>query len=239
MHHSHDHPTHSHNHEHHDGHEHTLMNELICHLPYAIYSVALGLAILSLLSAVVFGHTADPQMVKKGTKILFHSFHFMHIVFATTGTLITFFRFSKNVGKALLVGIISPAIFCMLSDAVLPYIGGRMLGVPMHFHLCFISEWTNVVPFMFVGLINGFVIKDHKNVAQAAHGLTSHAVHIFVSSLASMFYLVSHGFTEWYSQIGMVFLLLIIAVVVPCTLSDVVVPMAIAKMGNVREKHTD
>jgi hypothetical protein len=232
-----------HAHDHHinhvagHDHDHTVVNELICHLPYAIYSVALGLAILSLLSAVVFGHGADPVVVKKGTKILFHCFHFMHIVFAATGTLITFFRFSKNIGKALLVGIISPIIFCMLSDAVLPYIGGRMLGVPMHFHICFLTEWKKVIPFLFVGLINGFVMKDHKNVAQATHGLTSHAVHIFVSSLASMFYLVSHGFTNWYDQIGMVFLLLIVAVVVPCTLSDVVVPMAIAKMGNTREKH--
>lgn len=235
MHHPHDHPNH---HEHHETHDHSLWGELMCHLPYAIYSVALGLAILSLLSAVGFGQGSDPKVVKKATKILFHSFHFMHIVFASTGTLITFFRFSKNVYKALLVGIISPAIFCMLSDAVLPYVGGRMLGVPMHFHLCFISEWSNVLPFLLVGLINGFVMKEHKNTEQATHGLTSHAVHIFVSSLASMFYLVSHGFTEWYSHIGMVFLLLIIAVIVPCTLSDVVVPMAIAKMGSDREKHS-
>lgn len=233
MQHSHDHHDHSHSHG-----EHTLMGELMCHLPYAIYSVAFGLAILSFLSAVVFGYNADPILVKKGTKILFHSFHFMHIVFATTGTLITFFRFSKNVTKAFFVGIISPAIFCMLSDAVLPYIGGRMLGVPMHFHICFISEWSNVIPFMAVGLINGFVMRKYKNIKQEAHGLTSHAVHIFVSSLASMFYLVSHGFTQWYTDIGMVFLLLIVAVVVPCTLSDVVVPMAIAKMGKPHEKYS-
>lgn len=233
------HDMHDHHDHHHDtnhNHEHTLMGELFCHLPYAIYSVALGLAILSLLSAVVFGHTADPQVVKKGTKILFHSFHFMHIVFAATGTLITFFRFSQNVFKALIVGILSPAFFCMLSDAVLPYIGGRMLGVPMHFHLCFVSEWSNVLPFLLVGLLNGFVMS--KNGAKMNHGLTSHAVHIFVSSLASMFYLVSHGFTQWYAQIGAVFLLLIVAVVLPCTLSDVVVPMFIAKMGKEGEKHT-
>jgi hypothetical protein len=162
----------------------------------------------------------------------------MHIVFATTGTLITFFRFSKNVSRALLVGILSPMVFCVLSDAVLPYIGGRMLGVSMDLHFCFISEWHNVIPFLCVGLINGFVMRHHCDSEQASHGLTSHAMHIFVSSLASMFYLVSHGLADWYTQIGMVFLLLIVSVVIPCTLSDVVVPMFIAKLGIVDEKYS-
>jgi hypothetical protein len=224
-----------HTHVHHD---HTIMGELLCHWPYAIFSVACGLAILSFLSAVTIGQSVEPALAKKGAKILFHSFHFMHIVFASAGTLITFFRFSKNIFRALLIGIISPLIFCVLSDAVLPYLGGLALGVPMHFHLCIASELHNVLPFLFVGILSGFATRFAVGQNSMMYSLGSHAAHIFVSSMASMFYLVSHGFTEWYTQIGMVFLFLIFAVVVPCTLSDVVVPMAIARMGNEDEKHT-
>jgi len=219
-------------HSHHDSHQgSTVFSELVCHLPYAVFSVALSLAILSFFSMLTSLH-ADEVFVRKGASMLFHSFHFMHIVFAATGALITFFRFSQSYFKAIIVGVCSPAFFCMLSDAVLPYIGGRMLGVPMHFHLCFISELHNVLPFLIVGIINGLAISTHEREKKSSYSLSSHAMHIFVSSLASTFYLVAHGFTNWYEHIGSVFLFLIFAVVVPCTFSDVIVPMIVAKGGS-------
>ena len=171
------------------------------------------------------------MIVKKGSKALFHSFHFIHILFAATGTVVTFRRFSKNKFQALIVGIVSPTLFCILSDAVLPYLGGTILGVHMHFHACFLTEPQRVLPFLIMGIINGFVMSGHHESKQGGYSLSSHATHIFISSLASTFYLISHGFTNWYVSIGNVFVLLIIAVVVPCTLADVVVPMAMARLG--------
>lgn len=231
------HDEHSHNHDHKHGHDHghshngenPIIHELMCHLPYAIYSVAFSLIMLSVYS--VFTMSLDPAIVKKGSKALFHSFHFMHIVFAATGTIITFCRFSKNYLRALVVGTLSTIFFCILSDAILPYIGGRILGVDMHFHMCFLTEPQRVIPFLIMGLINGFVMSMHHASKQGGYSLTSHASHIAISSLASTFYLISHGFTNWYVSIGNVFILLIIAVVVPCTLADVVVPMTMARLG--------
>ena len=66
------------------------------------------------------------------------------------------------------------------------------------------------------------------------YAITSHVAHIFVSSLASTFYLVAHGFSNWYDNIGFVFLSMIVAVVIPCTLSDVVVPMTFAKAESMK-----
>lgn len=210
-------------------HEHTLLGELICHLPYAIFSVSFGLVLLSFVTYYSFDEPVD--LICRKSNVLFHSFHFMHIVFAATGTLITFFRYSRNMIKALLVGIISPTVFCTLSDSILPYLGGKMLGVDMHFHLCFITELSNVIPFLIVGIVNGFIMSRHHGDRQWLYAITSHAIHILVSSLASIFYLVSHGCVDWYQFIGLVFIYLIGAVVVPCTLSDVVVPMLFARMG--------
>ncbi len=219
---------HDHGHDHHHDHDHTLIGELACHLPYAFFSVALGLTILSFVTFFTFNGW-ESQVVQDGADTLFHSFHFMHIAFAATGTLITFFRFSKNVFRALLVGVFSSTFFCLLSDVFLPYIGGELLGMHMHLHICFATELANVLPFLFVGIINGFVMSRHEVDRQPYYSLFSHFAHIFISSLASIFYLVSHGFFHWQDHIGYVFLLLIVAVVVPCTLSDVVVPMLIAK----------
>jgi hypothetical protein len=206
-----------------EGHQHTLMGELLCHLPYAIFSVAFGLMILSF---VTFDDSVDTCY---RADVLFHSFHFMHIVFAATGTLLTFFRYSRNVFKAILLGIFSPAIFCTLSDSIFPYIGGQMLGMHMHFHLCFVTELYNVIPFLVIGIINGFIMSKHHGDRQWLYAITSHATHIVVSSLAAIFYLVSHGCTDWYRIIGAIFVFLIFAVVVPCTLSDVVVPILVAR----------
>lgn len=218
-------------HHHHDdlhGHEHTLKSELVHHVPYAIFSVAFALSILSLFAFIARGFP-DATGTSKGFKMLFHSFHFMHLVFATTGTLIMFRRFSKSVWAAMTIGIISPVFFCTLSDSILPYLGGRALGVTMSFHLCFWTELYNVIPFLVVGLINGWVMSVHHSSRQGFYSVFSHFIHIFVSSLAATFYLVAHGFFDWYKQMGAVFLFIIIAVVIPCTLSDIVVPMFFAK----------
>ena len=91
--------SHDHDHDHNHDHEHTLIGELMCHLPYAFFSVALGLTILSFVSYFSFNN-GDTVAAQEGADTLFHSFHFMHIAFAATGTLITFFRFSKNVVRA-------------------------------------------------------------------------------------------------------------------------------------------
>ena len=143
--------------------------------------------------------------------------------------MLTFMRYSKNMLLGIVVGIISPSFFCMLSDAVLPYFGGKMFGVQMHWHICLVSELHNVLPFLVIGIINGIVMSQHHESKQGLYSIFSHFVHILVSSLASTFYIVSHGFGNWYSSIGYLFLFLIGAVVVPCTFSDVVVPMMVAK----------
>jgi hypothetical protein len=44
-------------------------------------------------------------------------------------------------------------------------------------------------------------------------------------------YTISHGMHNWHEYMGILFILLIIAVVIPCTLSDVVVPAYFAGMG--------
>ena len=218
------------------SHEHTLQSELVHHLPYAIFSVAFALSILSFLTFISRGF-GDPTVMNKGYKMLFHAFHFMHLVFAATGTVVMYRRFSKSIGFAILIGIFSPIIFCTLSDSILPYLGGRALGVDMHFHLCFITELKNVIPFLIVGIINGLILSSHHASRQGFYSVFSHAIHIFVSSLAATTYIVAHGFSDWYKQIGAVFIFIIIAVVIPCTLSDVVVPMRFAKARHKDEKH--
>ncbi len=228
---------------HHHDHDHGLRGELAHHLPYAIFSVAIGLVILSILDVFGLnsghhGHVcAEHAHGMHGAHLLFHSFHFLHIIFAVTGSLIMFSRFSANLIRGAVVAVVSSIIFCTLSDVILPYIAGLMLGVNMRFHLCFASELHNIIPFLSIGLINGIVMSKHVSSLKPFYSVGSHFGHILISSLASLFYLVSEGFDNWYPQMGLLFVFLVIAVVVPCTLADVVVPMFFAKSRKDNEKY--
>lgn len=208
----------------HDDHDCSLISEITHHIPYAIFSVAFGFIVLSFVDFFSVSY--------KNPHLLFHSFHFLHLIFATTGSLITFSRFSNNLIKGIIVSLFSSVFFCTLSDVVLPYLAGTMLGVTMHFHWCFLSELTNVVPLLLIGVVNGAVMSRHNPSAKNVYSLGSHFGHILISSLASLFYLVSEGFTHWCSHMGIIFAFLIVAVVIPCTFADVIVPVFFAQSRN-------
>ncbi|HLB40153.1 MAG TPA: hypothetical protein VJJ83_00035 [Candidatus Babeliales bacterium] len=205
----------------------TVYDELVCHFPYAVFSVALSLIILSFVT--FFGIDKPAELIHGLWLQLFHNFHFIHIIFATAGCLVTFMRFSQDLLKGVLVSIASATVFCILADIGLPYLGARLLGVNMQLHICFINELHNILPFLLIGALTGLAMtRHHQEDAGKEVGLWSHFAHILISSLAASFYIVSHGFHNWAAQIGLVFIVLVGAVVIPCTLSDVVVPMFLA-----------
>jgi hypothetical protein len=213
-----------------DGHgSSSIWSELLLHSPYAIFSVAFGFVVLSFSSFFFIG--SNLATIQDSCGILFHSFHFMHIVFAVSGTMVMFMRFSRNALLGLVLAIISPTFFCLLSDVMFPYLAGNILGVHMDLHICLSSELHNVIPFTLIGLLHGYALSYRDKQQQSFVSLSSHAIHIFISSLASMFYLVGHGLHNWFPHMGIIFLLMIVAVVVPCTLSDVIVPMYFARFG--------
>jgi len=202
----------------------TIKDEIFCHLPIAIFSVAFSMIVLTFLS---YFDTSGNNI--KGAHRLFHNFHFLHLLFAGTGTVLTFRKYSKSLRVCFLIGFIVPAIFCTLSDAILPYIGGCVLGVDMQFHWCFFHHIKTVGVFLIIGMLNGWVMSGHDVNKQLFYSQGFHFLHIFISSMASILYLVSFGFADWHKQMSGVFIFLILAVLVPCTFSDIVVPMIFAK----------
>ena len=214
----------------HQSHEYDLRAELLCHLPYASFSLGIGFVLLSLMHFIGRMFTNNALLLQ-GYHLLFHSFHYLHILYASMGTLVTFSRFSRSLGMGIVLAIISPAIFCTLSDVMLPALAGELLGVSMHIHICFFHELHNVVPLMLVGVMTGLALRQHHEAWLGFFSLGSHFVHILISALASLLYVVAYGFEHWFHYMGLLYFLLIIAVVVPCTISDIVVPIYFAKMN--------
>ena len=231
--------------------------ELGSHLPFTVLATAAGILLAGVLTygAVLVTGTYDPDahatttqartddhdahskhhghahgdvqagpVVRRASSTVFHVFHPLHMLLSAIATTAMFWRHDRNLLKAILTGIVGSVGICGLSDVCMPYVSGSILGAHMHFHWCIIEHPMVVIPFLVVGVLTGLLA--HSAMTHSTQ--FSHAGHVLVSSAASIFYLISFGLSNWTSQIGYVFVVVIIAVVIPCCFSDIVFPLLVA-----------
>lgn len=200
-----------------------VMTELREHLPYSIFSVAIGMVILSLISFIA--QILGVFDISEPSRGLFHIFHPIHLLFSATATTAMFWRHENNYLKAIAIGFIGSVGICGISDIFIPYIAGFLLGVKMHLHVCIIEHPSLILPFVIVGIFTGFIVPKttHKST------IFSHTGHVLISSMASILYLTGFGLSQWYHVAGMVFIYMVLAVIIPCCSSDIVFPLLLTK----------
>ncbi len=200
-----------------------VIGELREHLPYSIFSVAAGMIFLGILTSMAGilggGNISEPS------KELFHIFHPIHLLFSATATTAMFWRYDKRILKAALIGFVGAVGICGISDIFIPFIAGLLLGVKMHLHICMMEHPGMIMPFVITGVLAGFLISDKTRKST----MLSHAAHVLVSSMASIFYLTAFGLTEWLHVAGMVFVYMVLAVIIPCCTSDIIFPLLFVK----------
>jgi len=173
-----------------------------------------------------FASLMPPQgNLKEAYDHLFHIFHPAHILFSAVTTTAIFWKYEKILWKAVFIGLFGTIPICTLSDILIPYLGGMFLNLPMEMHICFIEEPMLVLPFGIMGVLSGLVISE--SVEQSTK--YSHSAHIFVSSMASLIYLISFGLNDWAHMLGAIFLITVIAVALPCCTSDIIFPIMCAR----------
>jgi len=212
-----------------------ILNELLAHLPYSILSALIGLLVM-----LVF------QVFDKMHHLtnIFHLFHPTHLLLSAIATTAMFRRLSsqklssfstlhphtnapawyRQIGVgvyAVFVGFTGSVVLCSLSDIVLPYLCGNLLGGKMTWHFCLSEHSMLVLPFVFLGILLGF----WSGVYIRYSTFLSHSGHVLVSTMATLLYLVVFGMSDWLSNIGVVLLITVFSVLVPCCLSDIVYPM--------------
>ncbi|MBI2496185.1 MAG: hypothetical protein HYW10_06490 [Candidatus Omnitrophica bacterium] len=199
-----------------------IITEFTHHFPYTVVGSLIAMA-----GAWWFGTQqlqsgqADQLFVQ--SRSLFHLFHPLHICLSAIATTSLFWRHERHVARAVTVGALGTIVPCGLSDYVFPYLGGRLLGQTMELHACLIDHPQLFFPFLALGIIGGFWAEER---VTGSH-LFSHGAHVFVSSVASLLYLMSFGFTAWMTDVRLVFptfLIVVLAVWIPCCISDIVVP---------------
>lgn len=197
-----------------------ILKELGEHLPFSIFGVITGLVLLGILSfiGVLVG---GEERLPEASKELFHVFHPVHMLLSACVTTAMFWKHEARFVKALIIGVVGSVGICGVSDILLPFLGGSLLGIKMHLHICILEHPGIILPFLMVGLFLGFLIPG---VIEKSTQY-SHSMHVLVSSMASILYLASFGFTEWMHHTGTIFIITILAVMIPCCLSDIVFPL--------------
>jgi hypothetical protein len=222
-----------------------LSEELKAHFPFTAFSAAAGIIIVAIITILLtsiqtlneggLNATDDDQDYVEGdisaeSESLFHVFHPIHVLFSASATTAMFLRYEKKPLKAALVGFVSAIIFCTLSDIVMPYIGGVMFGMEMELHIDIIIHPQLIIPFVFFGIFLG--LASANVFTDRVSTLTSHSSHVFISTMASILFLTSFGFTDWMDSVFIVFMIVVIAVLIPCCTSDIIFPLLFAKDGD-------
>lgn len=209
-----------------------ILVELVHHLPFSIFGVMSSLLVMAVLTylATILSpevshhvhhdhhhhHDSAPEVA------LFHVFHAMHVLVSAVATTAMFWKHdNRNFIKAGLIGLLGSVTICGLSDVVVPYVGGLLLGTEMHFHICLIQEPWLVWPFAVTGVGAGFAVTEAFDRSTEY----SHSMHVFISSAASLLFLIGFGLENWMHSITSVFFVTLFAVMIPCCLSDIVFPM--------------
>lgn len=216
--------------------------ELRAHSPFTIFGAATGIAFMLLFK----------DISKDNAERLFTVFHPLHVVLSAmvTAALFEIHRKASNFLLICVIGYVGSIGVATLSDCILPYFGQSILGAAIpthaalhsdeahdehaavvvpehntdiehdhrpHLHLGFIEEWYLVNPAAFLGIVLAFFWP---------HTKIPHAGHILVSTWASSSFMLMNSSGEYgILLLSGMFIVLFIAVWVPCCLSDIVFPM--------------
>ncbi|MBN1360630.1 MAG: hypothetical protein JW993_08560 [Sedimentisphaerales bacterium] len=220
-----------------------IATELRNHAPFTLFGAASGIVCM-----LIFKNAG--AAVSHG---LFLVFHPAHVVLSAivTGSLFRLYDKKATFVKVLIIGYLGAVGVATLSDCILPFFGESLLGVaiPVHgdlhagdetgdhadehadhhaegsirvrMHLGFIEDWYVVNPAAILGLVIAWFYPRTR---------FPHAGHVLVSTWASSFHVLmnTHAELSALMLVG-VFVVLFIAVWLPCCVSDIVFPLLFVK----------
>jgi len=200
-----------------------IARELREHAPFTAIGAVSGIIIMVI---IVFSNISSQI-----SQAVFYSLHPFHIVLSALVTTALYKKHgSGRLWSAVLIGYCGSIGVATLSDALIPYLGGAMLGVEMEFHIPFIETekmpfigietWQLVNSAAVIGIVVGYLRPTTK---------FPHSGHVFLSTWASLFYFAAFGVARWLPLLHFLFLFLFLAVWLPCCLSDVIFPLLFAR----------
>ncbi len=229
-----------------------ILAELRAHAPFTLFG-----AITGILAMLLFAK-ASPQVSHR----LFQVFHPAHVVLSAivTASLFKLHERKQRFLTVLLIGYVGAVGVATLSDSILPFWGESFLGVAVpthaslheteggptpeaveneadehdhegkpHIYLGFIEDWYLVNPAALLGVLIAWFWPRTK---------FPHAGHILISTWASSFHVLMNTHREMTPMLFLgVFVVLFIAVWLPCCVSDIVFPMLFVRSPHPHPGH--
>jgi hypothetical protein len=209
--------------------------ELRAHSPFTLFGALTGIMLMLLFRNI--SHQASYR--------LFYIFHPAHVVLSAmvTASLFRLHEKTKSFLIVLIVGYVGSIGTATLSDSIIPFFGEDILGVvvpteaAVHshgheagadgehnekgLHIGFIEEWQIVNPAAFLGILIAYFLPRTK---------LPHAFHILISTWASAAHIMMNTNQPMTAVLVTgIFIVLFIAVWLPCCFSDIVFPMLLVK----------
>jgi hypothetical protein len=223
-----------------------ILAELRSHAPFTLFGAVTGILAMFLFVK------APPETSHR----LFQVFHPGHVVLSAIVTASLFRLHERKTGFliVLVVGYLGAIGTATLSDCVLPFFGETILGVavPTHaaehgheagpgqaeehdpdsgprIHLGFIEDWYLVNPAALLGILIAWFWPRTK---------FPHAGHILISTWASSFHMLMNTHRELSPTLLLgAFIVLFIAVWLPCCFSDIIFPMFFVRSPHLHLEH--
>lgn len=223
-----------------------IVAELKSHLPFTLLGASTGIVFMLLFRGLGNEHA----------QTLFSIFHPLHVVLSAmvTAALFEIHRKAKSFLLILIIGVVGSIGVATMSDCVLPFFGESILGaaIPTHatlhehedgqqcednhnehhaqLHLGFIEEWYLVFPAALIGVLLAY-FKPATHLPHASHVLLStwaSSAHILMNAQADMTVALLSG----------MFIVLFLAVWLPCCVSDIVFPLLFVRSDGAHIGHS-
>jgi len=196
-----------------------IIAELKEHIPFTAIGAASGILIM----LVIIYANVLPRI----SEAVFETLHPLHVILSALTTTAMYRKHGhKKLWAAVLIGYCGSIGIASVSDAIIPYLGGMLLGIDIHLHIPFIEAepvpyigiptWVLVNTGAVIGIIVGYLRPATK---------LPHLGHVFLSTYASLFYFAAFGVAYWLPLLPLIFLFLFLAVWLPCCVSDIVFPL--------------
>ncbi len=186
-----------------------IIHELKEHTPFTALGAVTGVIII----AVIAWANVPPDV----SRVMFFTLHPLHVVLSAAATTVMYRKYGGGrLWKTILVGYVGAIGVATTSDALIPYLGGTLLGIEIELEIPFINEWWLINPAALLGIAIAYLRPLTK---------LPHFGHVLLSTWASLFYFTAFSGAEWLGLLHFIFLFLFLAVWLPCCISDIVFPL--------------
>jgi hypothetical protein len=185
-----------------------ILEELKEHIPFTLAATLFSVIIMSflLLKQNFISHAVS----------LFYIAHPLHILFSSFVSSAIFYKHTKKIFLAIIVGVFISLLIGSLSDAIFPYLGSSLFQIPISFHLPALESPSLIFGASLIGASFGIAIRKTK---------FPHFLHVFISVFASLLYIFAYSTNFSTLTIFLIFIITSVSVIIPCCLSDIVFPI--------------